>query len=65
VVLEKKVQKLFDKEMKIPCHVNHIATRILRLSMDETIDVVNQMVAEGLIEESSFDKNYYKIKENV
>ena len=51
--------------MKIPCHVNHIATRILRLSMDETIDVVNQMVTEGLIEESSFAKNYYKIKENV
>ena len=65
MVLEKKVQKLFDKEMKIPCHENHIATRILRLSMDETIDVVNQMVAEGLIEESSFAKNYYKIKENV
>jgi hypothetical protein len=65
VILEKKTQKIFDKEMKIPCHINHIATRILRLSMDETIDVVNQMVTEGLIEESSFAKNYYKIKENV
>lgn len=65
MVLEKKTQKIFDKEMKIPCHVNHIATRILRLSMDETIDVVNHMVTEGLIEESSFAKNYYKIKENV
>jgi len=65
VILEKKIQTQFDKEMKIPCHIQHIASRILKLSIQETTDIVNQMVTEGLLEESTLAKNYYKLKDNV
>jgi ABC-type antimicrobial peptide transport system permease subunit len=65
VVFEKKIQTQFDKEMKIPCHIQHIASRILKLSIQETTDIVNQMVTEGLLEESTFAKNYYKLKDYV
>lgn len=65
MILEKKIQTQFDKEMKIPCHIQHIASRILKLSIQETTDIVNQMVTEGLLEESTLAKNYYKLKDNV
>lgn len=65
MVFEKKIQTQFDKEMKIPCHIQHIASRILKLSIQETTDIVNQMVTEGLLEESTFAKNFYKLKDNV
>lgn len=63
--LDKKTQRLFDKELRIPCHLNHIADRVFKLSREETLVIINEMILHGIIEESCFAKNYYKIKENV
>jgi hypothetical protein len=63
--LDKKTQRLFDKELKIPCHLNHIADRIFKLSKEQTLVIINEMILNGILEESCFVKNYYKIKENV
>jgi len=63
--MDKKTEKLFQKELKIPCHLNHIADRVFRLSREETKVIISQMLESGLLEESPFSKNYYKIKNNV
>lgn len=63
--LDKKTQRLFDKELRIPCHLNHIADRVFKLSREETSVIINEMILNGILEESPFAKNYYKIKENV
>jgi hypothetical protein len=65
MTLEKKTQRVFDRELKIPCHVNYIADRVFKLSKEETMIIINEMVENGLLEESPFAKNYYKIKTNV
>jgi len=63
--LDTKTQRLFNKELKIPCHLNHIADRVFKLSREETLVIINEMILNGVLEESHFAKNYYKIKENV
>lgn len=63
--LDTKTQRLFNRELKIPCHLNHIADRVFKLSREETLVIINEMILNGVLEESHFAKNYYKIKENV
>lgn len=63
--MDKKTEKLFQKELKIPCHLNHIADRVLKLSREETQVIISEMLASELLEESPYAKNYYKIKQNV
>ena len=65
MTLDKKTQRVFDKELKIPCHVNYIADRVFKLSKDETMVKINELVELGILEESPLAKNYFKIKENV
>lgn len=60
---DKKTQRLFDKELRIPCHLNHIADRIFKLPREETLVIINEMTLNGILEESCFAKNYYKLKD--
>ena len=60
--MDKKTEKLFQKELRIPCHLNHIADRVFKLSRQETRVIISQMLESGLLEESQYAKNYYKIK---
>jgi hypothetical protein len=64
-MFDKKTQKLIDKELRIPCHLNHIADRVFKLSRDETQSIIQNMLESNILVESDFAKNYYKIKENV
>ena len=54
-------KKLLDK-LRRPIHITFISKHILKLSMEETEEFINQMVIEGLIEESKYGKGYYVVK---
>jgi len=54
-------KKLLDK-LRRPIHITFISNHILKLSMEETEKFINEMVNEGLIEESKYGKGYYVVK---
>jgi len=51
-------KKLLDK-LRRPIHITFISNHILKLSMEETEKFINEMVDEGLIEESKYGKGYF------
>lgn len=53
--------KLLAK-LRLPIHVTYISNHILKTSMVETEKLINEMVNEGLIEESKYGKGYYVVK---
>jgi hypothetical protein len=53
--------KLLDK-LRRPVHITFISNHILKLSMEETEKFINEMIDEGLIEESKYGKGYYVVK---
>lgn len=61
--MDKKTEKLFQKELKIPCHVNHIADRVLKVSREEAKTIIDELLSTNVIEESCFANDYYKLKE--
>jgi hypothetical protein len=58
---EKTIKNLLGK-LRQPIHIDYISKYILRQSMDETINLINKLVEENIIEESKYAKNYYVVK---
>jgi hypothetical protein len=58
---EKTIKNLLGK-LRQPIHIDYISKYILRQSMDETINIINKLVEENIIEESKYAKNYYVVK---
>ena len=60
--MDKKTEKLIQKELRIPCHMNYIADRVLKVSRDDARKTIYQLIDDGYLEESCFAKQYYKLK---
>lgn len=63
--MDQRTEKLFQKELKIPCHINHIADRILKTTREEAQIVIDELLSLNVVEESCFAQKYYKLKSNV
>jgi hypothetical protein len=50
-------------KLRRPVHVTFISKHLLRMPMDETMKIINDMIKDGLIEESKYGKGYYVIKQ--
>lgn len=49
-------------KLRRPIHISFISKHLVRLPMSDTIDIINEMVQEDLIEESKYGKGYYVVK---
>jgi hypothetical protein len=49
-------------KLRRPIHISYISKHLVRLPMVETLDIVNEMIEEDLIEESKYGKDYYVVK---
>jgi hypothetical protein len=49
-------------KLRRPIHISYISKHLVRLPMVETLDIVNEMIEEDLIEESKYGKGYYVLK---
>lgn len=56
-------QKL-QKNLKNPMYLGCIADYLLKKSREETQEIIDKLVDEGLVEESRFAKKYYFFKNN-
>lgn len=55
-------QTLLSK-LRRPIHVSFISKHLVRLPMDETISILNELIEEDLVEESKYGKGYYVVKQ--
>jgi len=49
-------------KLRRPIHVSYISKHLVKLPMDETMNIINELIDEDLIEESKYGKGYYVIK---
>ena len=49
-------------KLRRPIHIGYISKYILRKSLQETKIEINQLIDEGVVEESGYAKEYYVIK---
>lgn len=57
-------KQILLSKLRRPIHVSFISKHLVKLPMNETMDMINEMVGEDLIEESKYGKGYYVIKNN-
>ena len=60
--MEQKIIKNLLGKLWHPIHIDYISKYILNQSMDDTINLINKLVEENIIEESKYAKNYYVVK---
>lgn len=60
--MEEKVTKTLLGKLRQPIHIDYISKYILRESMEETMNIINKLVEDNIIEESKYAKDYYVVK---
>jgi hypothetical protein len=62
IIMHNNQTKTLLGKLRQPIHIDYIARYILRESKDYTKKVLDQLVEEGVIEESKYAKDYYVVK---
>jgi hypothetical protein len=57
--MDNKVKKLLNSKLRQPVHISYISKYILKMTEKETKKILDEMVTDGLIEESPMASNYY------
>ena len=60
--MEEKVTKNLMGKLRQPIHVDYISNYILKESIEETMNLINKLVEDNVIEESKYAKDYYVVK---
>ena len=55
-------EKELISKLRQPIHINYISTYILKVDMDETKEILQKYIDEGIIEESKIANGYYGVK---
>ncbi len=56
-------QKKFLLKIDKPTYIGYISHYILKRSLEETQELIDKLVKEGLVEESKWAKQYYSFKD--
>ena len=57
-----KVTKTLMSKLRQPIHIDYISKYILRIPENETRTILNKLLEENVIQESTYAKDYYVIK---
>lgn len=60
--MEEKIIKILLGKLRQPIHVDYISNYILKDSIEETMNLINKLVKDNVIEESKYAKDYYVVK---
>ena len=55
-------EKGFLNKLRQPIHIDYISKYILKVDMDETKEILQKYIDEGIIEESKISDGYYGVK---
>lgn len=50
-------------KLRQPVHITYIQNNLLKTSKEETREVIDKYVEEGILEESKYAKDYYSLKQ--
>ena len=54
---------MLSGKLRQPIHIDYISRYIIQKPIEETVDIINQLVIQGIIEESKYAKDYYVTKQ--
>jgi hypothetical protein len=54
--------KLLTSKLRLPVHISYISSYILRVSEEETLKILNELIEKGEVKESEISKGYYVIQ---
>jgi len=57
------LKQILLAKLRRPVHISYISKYMVKLPMDETMNILNEMIVDNLIEESVYGKGYYVIKQ--
>ena len=57
--VDQQTLKILLDKLNRPVHISYIARYILKQEIDLTMKVINQLIAQGQVEESQFGQGYY------
>lgn len=57
--MDNKVKKLLNSKLRQPVHISYISKYILKMTEKETKKILDEMISDGLIEESPMASEYY------
>ncbi len=60
--MEEKLKKTLLGKLRQPIHIEYISNYIVKKSMEETMNIINKLIEDDVIEESKYAKNYYVVK---
>lgn len=58
------IKQILLAKLRRPIHISFISKHLVKLPMDETMNIINELIDEDLIEESKYGKGYYVLKFN-
>ena len=61
-MLDDKLVKMLSGKLRQPIHIDYISRYIIQKPIEETVDIINQLIILGIVEESKYGKNYYVTK---
>jgi hypothetical protein len=60
--MEKKQNKLLLSKLRQPVHIDYISKYILKTSVNESKQILDKLVNDGIIVESKLSKDYYVVQ---
>jgi flagellar motor switch protein FliM len=63
-MVDEKLIKLLSNKLRQPIHIDYISRYILQKPIEETIQIIDELVSQNILEESKYGKNYYVTKQN-
>lgn len=58
----KEMMRLLEGKLRMPIHISYISKYIVKKPQDETKEILQQAIQNGLIEESPLAEGYYVLK---
>jgi len=62
IIMDNNQTKTLLGKLRQPIHIDYITRYILKESKDYTKKVLDELIEEGVIEESKYAKDYYVVK---
>ena len=50
-------------KLRQPVHITYIQNNLLKTSKEQTREIIDKYVEEGILEESKYAKDYYSLKQ--
>lgn len=61
--MEKIVREKLLAKMRQPIHISYLAKYVVKDTIYNTQEIIFELMAEGLVEESIYAKKYYVLKQ--